>query len=87
LAVVARNGGKVLGRVRHPFPATDFWSFLLQAQASKAKIIGLANTGADTVNSIKQASEFGIARWPEARRAARLHHRRARARAADPLRG
>ena len=61
-AVVVKNGGKVLGRVRHPFPATDFSSFLLQAQASKAKIIGLANAGADTVNSIKQASEFCIVR-------------------------
>jgi len=61
-AVVVKNGGKVLGRVRHPFPATDFSSFLLEAQASKAKIIGLANAGADTVNSIKQASEFGIVR-------------------------
>jgi branched-chain amino acid transport system substrate-binding protein len=61
-AVVVKNGGKVLGRVRHPCPATDFSSFLLQAQASKAKIIGLANAGADTVNSIKQASEFGIVR-------------------------
>jgi branched-chain amino acid transport system substrate-binding protein len=61
-AVVVKNGGKVLGRVRHPFPATDFSSFLLQAQSSKAKIIGLANAGADTVNSIKQASEFGILR-------------------------
>ena len=50
------------GPVRHPFPATDFSLFLLQAQASKAKIIGLANAGADTVNSIKQASEFGIVR-------------------------
>jgi branched-chain amino acid transport system substrate-binding protein len=59
-AVVVKNGGKVLGQVRHPFPATDFSSFLLQAQASKAKIIGLANAGADTVNSIKQAAEFGI---------------------------
>jgi branched-chain amino acid transport system substrate-binding protein len=59
-AVVEKNGGKVLGKVRHPFPATDFSSFLLQAQASKAKIIGLANAGADTINSIKQASEFGI---------------------------
>jgi branched-chain amino acid transport system substrate-binding protein len=59
-AVVTKNGGKVLGQVRHPFPATDFSSFLLQAQASKAKIIGLANAGADTINSIKQASEFGI---------------------------
>src|SRR2546428_4774629 len=59
-AVVEKNGGKVLGKVRHPFPGTDFSSFLLQAQASKAKIIGLANAGADTINSIKQASEFGI---------------------------
>jgi branched-chain amino acid transport system substrate-binding protein len=61
-AVVVKNGGKVLGHVRHPFPATDFSSFLLKAQASKAKIIGLANAGADTINSIKQASEFGIVR-------------------------
>jgi branched-chain amino acid transport system substrate-binding protein len=59
-AVVEANGGKVVGKVRHPFPATDFSSFLLQAQASKAKIIGLANAGADTINSIKQAAEFGI---------------------------
>src|SRR5205807_5677365 len=59
-AVVEKNGGKVLGKVRHPFPGTDFSSFLLQAQASKAKIIGLANAGADTINSIKQAAEFGI---------------------------
>jgi len=59
-AVVEKAGGKVLGRVRHPFPGTDFSSFLLQAQASKAKIIGLANAGGDTINSIKQASEFGI---------------------------
>ena len=59
-AVVEKSGGKVLGKVRHPFPGTDFSSFLLQAQASKAKIIGLANAGGDTINSIKQASEFGI---------------------------
>ena len=59
-AVVIKNGGKVLGQVRHPFPATDFSSFLLQAQASKAKVIGLANAGSDTTNAIKQASEFGI---------------------------
>jgi branched-chain amino acid transport system substrate-binding protein len=59
-AAVVKNGGKVLGRVRHPFPGQDFSSFLLQAQASKAKIIGLANAGGDTINSIKQASEFGI---------------------------
>jgi branched-chain amino acid transport system substrate-binding protein len=61
-AVVEKNGGKVLGKVRHPFPATDFSSFLLQAQASKAQVIGLANAGADTTNSIKQAAEFGIVR-------------------------
>ena len=59
-AVVKKNGGKVVGKVRHPFPAQDFSSFLLQAQQSKAKIIGLANAGADTTNAIKQASEFGI---------------------------
>jgi branched-chain amino acid transport system substrate-binding protein len=58
--VVAANGGKVLGSVRHPFPGTDFSSFLLQAQASKAKVIGLANAGGDTINSVKQAAEFGI---------------------------
>jgi branched-chain amino acid transport system substrate-binding protein len=61
-AVVEANGGKVLRKVRHPFPATDFSSFLLQAQASRAKIIGLANAGADTINAIKQAAEFGITR-------------------------
>jgi branched-chain amino acid transport system substrate-binding protein len=59
-AVVVANGGKVVGKVRHPFPTADLSSFLLQAQASKAKIIGLANAGDDTINSIKQASEFGI---------------------------
>jgi branched-chain amino acid transport system substrate-binding protein len=59
-AVVTKNGGKVVGQVRHPFPGQDFSSFLLQAQASKAKIIGLANAGADTTNAIKQAAEFGI---------------------------
>jgi branched-chain amino acid transport system substrate-binding protein len=59
-AVVVKNGGKVLGSVRTPFPATDFSSFLLQAQSSGAKVIGLANAGGDTVTSIKQASEFGI---------------------------
>src|SRR5690606_35093452 len=59
-AVVLKNGGKVLGKVRHPFPGSDFSSFLLQAQASGAKIIGLANAGGDTINSIKQAAEFGI---------------------------
>jgi branched-chain amino acid transport system substrate-binding protein len=61
-AVVEKNGGKVLGKVRHPFPGTDFSSFLLQAQSSKAKIIGLANAGSDTINSVKQAAEFGIVR-------------------------
>jgi branched-chain amino acid transport system substrate-binding protein len=58
--VVTKNGGKVLGAVRHPLNTQDFSSFLLQAQASKAKVIGLANAGGDTVNSIKQAAEFGI---------------------------
>ncbi len=55
-----KNGGKVLGKVRAPLNTQDFSSFLLQAQASKAKIIGLANAGGDTTNSIKQAAEFGI---------------------------
>src|SRR5688572_9875686 len=59
-AVVLKNGGKVLGKVRHPLNTADFSSFLLQAQSSKAKIIGLANAGGDTTNSIKQAAEFGI---------------------------
>ncbi|OGA16157.1 MAG: ABC transporter permease [Betaproteobacteria bacterium RIFCSPLOWO2_02_FULL_66_14] len=59
-AVVLKTGGKVLGKVRHPLSTQDFSSFLLQAQASKAKIIGLANAGGDTINSIKQAAEFGI---------------------------
>jgi branched-chain amino acid transport system substrate-binding protein len=59
-AVVTANGGKILGSVRHPLNSSDFSSFLLQAQASKAKIIGLANAGGDTTNAIKQASEFGI---------------------------
>jgi branched-chain amino acid transport system substrate-binding protein len=59
-AAVEANGGKVVGRVRHPLSTSDFSSFLLQAQASKAKVIGLANGGADTINAIKQAAEFGI---------------------------
>jgi branched-chain amino acid transport system substrate-binding protein len=59
-AVIVKNGGKVIGSVKTPFPGTDFSSFLLQAQASKAKVIGLANAGGDTINSIKQAGEFGI---------------------------
>ncbi|MFT0891412.1 ABC transporter substrate-binding protein [Pseudochelatococcus sp. G4_1912] len=58
--VVKRAGGTVLGSVKHPFPGGDFSSFLLQAQASNAKVIGLANAGGDTINTIKQASEFGI---------------------------
>jgi branched-chain amino acid transport system substrate-binding protein len=59
-AVVLANGGKVVGGVKHPLNSSDFSSFLLQAQSSKAKIIGLANAGGDTTNSIKQAAEFGI---------------------------
>ncbi len=59
-AAVTKAGGKVLGGVKHPLNSSDFSSFLLQAQASKAKIIGLANAGGDTTNSIKQAAEFGI---------------------------
>src|SRR4029079_2260790 len=59
-AIVKANGGKVLGAIRHPLNTSDFSSFLLQAQASKAKVIGLANAGGDTINSIKQGAEFGI---------------------------
>jgi len=59
-AVVLANGGKVLGSVDHPLNTSDFSSYLLQAQASKAKIIGLANAGGDTINAIKQGAEFGI---------------------------
>jgi branched-chain amino acid transport system substrate-binding protein len=59
-AVVTANGGKVLGAVKVPLNTSDFSSFLLQAQSSKAKVIGLANAGGDTINSIKQAAEFGI---------------------------
>lgn len=59
-AVVTAAGGTVVGSVRTPFPGTDFSSFLLQAQASGAKVVGLANAGGDTINSMKQASEFGI---------------------------
>ena len=59
-AVVVKSGGKVIGTVKHPLNSSDFSSFLLQAQASKAKIIGMANAGGDTTNTIKQASEFGI---------------------------
>jgi branched-chain amino acid transport system substrate-binding protein len=60
IAVVEAAGGQVLGTVRHPFPGQDFSSFLLQAQASGAQVIGMANAGGDTVNTIKQANEFGI---------------------------
>lgn len=59
-AVVVENGGKVLGSVRHPLDSKDLSSFILQAQASKAQVIGLANGGGDTINSIKQAAEFGV---------------------------
>ncbi len=60
-SVITANGGKVVGSVKHPFPNSDFSSFLLKAQASKAEVIGLANAGTDTINAVKQASEFGIA--------------------------
>ena len=59
-AIVKQNGGKVLGAVRAPLNSSDFSSFILQAQASKAQVIGLANAGADTINTIKNASEFGV---------------------------
>jgi branched-chain amino acid transport system substrate-binding protein len=59
-AVITANGGKVLGSVSHPLNTSDFSSYLLQAQASKAKIIGLSNAGGDTINAIKQGAEFGI---------------------------
>jgi len=61
-AVVNKMGGRVVGGVRHPLNGADFSSFLLQAQASRAKIIGMANAGGDTINTIKQAGEFGIVR-------------------------
>ncbi len=59
-ALVTKAGGKILGSVKHPFPGSDFSSFLLQAQASGAKVVALANAGGDTINSVKQAAEFGI---------------------------
>lgn len=59
-AVVKAEGGNVLGSIKHPFPASDFSSFVLQAQGSGAKVVGLANAGADTVNAIKAANEFGL---------------------------
>lgn len=58
--IVTKAGGKVVGQVRHPINTSDFSSFLLQAQSSKAKVIGLANAGGDTINAIKQAAEFGL---------------------------
>jgi len=58
--VVAANGGKVLGSVKHPINTTDFSSFMAQAQSSKAEVIGLANAGGDTIGSVKQAAELGI---------------------------
>lgn len=58
--MVKANGGTVAGQVRHPLSASDFSSFLLQAQSSKAQILGLANAGGDTINAIKAAKEFGI---------------------------
>jgi branched-chain amino acid transport system substrate-binding protein len=60
--VVVKAGGKVLGGVKHPLNTSDFSSFLLQAQSSKAKVVGLANAGGDTINAIKQAAEFGLTR-------------------------
>ena len=83
-AVVEANGGKVLGGVRVPLNTPDFSSFLLQAQASKAKVIGLANAGGDTINSIKQAAEFGIvAGGQKLAGAAGVHHRHQRPRPRD----
>jgi branched-chain amino acid transport system substrate-binding protein len=61
-AVVLKSGGKVFGTVKHPLNTSDFSSFLLQAQSSKAKVVGLANAGGDTINAIKQAAEFGLTR-------------------------
>ncbi len=61
-AVVTSNGGQVVGRVRHPLNTADFSSYLLQAQSSGAKVIGLANAGGDTITAIKQASEFGVSK-------------------------
>ena len=84
IAVVKAAGGEVVGTVRHPFPGTDFSSFLLQAQSSGAEVIGLANAGGDTINSIKQACRIRHHPGrPGAGRAAGLHHRRPCARARD----
>jgi branched-chain amino acid transport system substrate-binding protein len=60
--VVSKSGGKVLGNVRHPFPGTDFSSFLMQASSSGAQVLGLANAGGDFINSVKAANEFGVAK-------------------------
>ena len=72
-AVITAAGGKVLGSVKHPLSTSDFSSFLLQAQASKAKVVGLANAGGDTTNAIKQAAEFGITTGGQKDRRAALH--------------
>ena len=80
-ALVTAAGGKVLGAAQYPFPGTtDFSSFLVQAQSSGAKVLGLCNAGGDTVNSIKQAQRVRPEQVDEDRRAADVHHRRARAR-------
>ena len=68
-AVVEKNGGKVLGKVRHPINTNDFSSFLLQAQTSKAKVIGLANAGGDTINSIKRPPNSASSRAGRSSRA------------------
>jgi len=60
--VVSKSGGKVLGNVRHPFPGTDFSSFLMQASSSGAQVLGLANAGGDFINSVKAANEFGVSK-------------------------
>lgn len=59
-AVIEKNGGQVIGNVRHPVAAADFASFLLQAQASKADVVGLANSATDFINSVRQSNEFGL---------------------------
>ena len=69
---VTSAGGKVTGAVRHPINTADFSSFLLQAQASKAKVVALANAGGDTINAVKQAGEFGLGRKGDQRVAALL---------------
>ena len=87
-AAVEANGGKVLGKVRHPLNTNDFSSFLLQAQTSKAKIIGLANAGGDTINSIKAGAEFGIVTGrAEVRRPPGVRQRRERAWALQTAQG